>query len=88
MSKLHLHVQHEATGIVEKGCANTMGEIRTAEIRSENDASDVYRIYDGDSYEAASVHTKTTCCVLNGIKNLSPTSHRQNKGGLHNFCYG
>ncbi len=41
MSKLHLHVQHEATGIVEKGCANTMGEVRTAEIRSENDASDV-----------------------------------------------
>ncbi len=41
-----------------------MGEIRAAEIRSENDDNDVYRIYDGDPYEAANVNKETTCYVL------------------------
>ncbi len=78
MSTLHLHAQQETTVIVEKGCHSTMEEIRAAEIRSENDANDVYRIYEGDSYEAANVHKETTFYVLNCINNLSPTSHCQN----------
>ncbi len=67
-----------------QGCPSTLEEIRAAEI----DANDVYRIYEGDSYEAANVHKEATCYILNCITNLSPTSHCQNLGGLQNLCYG
>ncbi len=71
-----------------QGCPSTLEGIRAAESRSENDANDVYRIYEGDSYEAANVHKEATCYILNCITNLSPTSHCQNLGGLQNLYYG